>query len=454
MIKISQPDMIVIGAGLTGLTLSYYLRKAGKNVLLIEESKYPGGLIRTITEDGFIFEAGANTGVVGSAELVQLFRDLNLEFEFPHSSCRTFWIWKEDKWHALPSGFFSAISTSLLSFKDKMKMLAEPFRRKKHMRNETVAKLFKRRLGRNFFKYVVDPLISAVYAGDPARLTVRFVFPKLYALERKYGSLLWGTIRSRKFFMAERSAGITNTLFSVKGGLENLIRELVSQIGEEYILTGVTNVQVQAVFERYACRFKFEGDDYQVVTEKLISTVDGLSVRSLFPFIPEEVIHRISAIRYAKVVQVVVGYRNWNGIPLRAFGGLVPSEEEKDILGILFPSAMFQERAPDGGALLSVTLAGIKRPDLYWKTDKELIRIVLEKMRKMMQCADGPDLIRIFRYEKGIPQYEFTSKLRLFYIQEIENAYPGLILAGNMRDGIRISDRVKQAKQIADELLA
>lgn len=445
--------MIVIGAGLTGLTLSYYLRKAGKNVLLIDESKSPGGLIRTISENGFVVEAGANTGVVGSSELVQLFRDLNLEFEFPRSGCRTFWIWKEGKWHALPSGFFSAISTSLFSFKEKMKMLAEPFREKKHMRNETVEKLFKRRLGHNFFKYVIDPVISAVYAGDPAKLTVRFVFPKLFALERKYGSLLWGTIRNRKDFMTERSAGVTKTIFSVKGGLENLIRELVSQIGEECILTGVSNVQVQPFSKSYVCRFNIEGDDYQVVAEKLISTADGLSVKSLFPFIPEEVINRICAIRYAKVVQVVVGYRKWNGIPLRAFGGLIPSEEEKDILGISFPSAMFQERAPEGGALLSVTLAGIKRPDLYWKTDEELSSIVLDKMRKMMQCADKPDLIRIFRYEKGIPQYEFTSKLRLFYIQEIENAYPGLILAGNMRDGIRICERVKQARQIADELL-
>ena len=96
----------------------------------------------------------------------------------------------------------------------------------------------------------------------------------------------------------------------------------------------------------------------------------------------------------------------------------------------------------------------MKRPDIYLKTDREIETLVLDSMKSMMKCADKPDLIRIFRYEKAIPQYESTTELRLFTIQEIEKAYPGLILAGNMRDGIGMSDRVKQAKQIADQLLA
>lgn len=453
MMEFSKPDIIIIGAGLTGLTAAYYLRKAGKKVLLIEQHNRPGGVIRTITEDGFTFEAGPNTGVISSAELVQLFHDLKLQFEVPGKASRARWIWKKGRWHALPAGLFSAIFTPLFKFKDKIRVLGEPFRRKRHRLNESVAKLVKRRLGKSFLRYAVDPFISGIYAGDPEKLIVRFALPRLYALEHKYGSFVKGTIKRRKIIAAEKAAGITKSVFSVEGGLENLVRTLIREIGEEYIITGAMDVRVEPLQKKFACRFNVNGESRELVTERLISTVDGLSVASLLPFIPQEVMGKITAIRYAKVVQVVVGFRNWKGIPLQAFGGLIPSKEKKDILGILFPSALFKNRAPEGGALLSVFAGGIKRPDIYLKTDEEIKTIVFESIKSMMKCADKPDLVRIFRYEKAIPQYESTTELRLFTIQEIEKAYPALILAGNMRDGIGMSDRVKQAKQIADQLL-
>lgn len=448
-----QTDVMIIGAGLTGLALAYYLRKAGVNVLIVEQSERIGGVICSISEDEFTFEAGTNAGIINSAELVQLSRDLNIEIEIPDSKRKSYWVWKEDNWHALPSGLFSTISTSLFTFKDKIRILKEPFQGRDHRRNESVERLFKRRLGRSFFKYVVDPFISAIYAGDPEKLCVRFALPEYYALEREYGSIVWGSIKRRKGILTDKSVGVTKSFFSVKGGIEHLIRALLNEVGEKHVFTGVTNVRVEPIQGKYACQFKIEGDSYEVVADKLISTIDGLSIASLFPFIPEEVVGKISTIRYAKVIQVVAGYKNWKGIPLNVFAGLVPSNEEKDILGIFFPSSIFRNRAPENGALISVSVGGIKRPDLYLKTDEELIDIVLENMKEMLQCTDKPDLIRVFRYEKGIPQYEFNTKLRLFTIQEVEKAYPGLILAGNMRDGIGISDRVKQAKEIVDNLL-
>lgn len=450
--KVSKPDIIIIGAGLTGLTTAYYLRKAGKKVLLIEQHNRPGGVIRTISEDGFIYEAGPNTGVISSAALVQLFHDLKLQFEVPGETGKARWIWKKGRWHALPSGLLSAIFTPLFKFKDKIRVLGEPFRRRRHRLNESVAKIVKRRLGKSFLRYAVDPFISGVYAGDPEKLIVRFALPKLYDLEHEYGSFIKGAIKRRKIIAAEKAAGITKSVFSVAGGLEKLIQVLVKEIGEEHIITGALDVGVEPLHDKFLCKFNVNGESRELVAEKIVSTVDGLSVASLLPFIPQEVMDKITAIRYAKVVQVVVGFRNWKGIPLRAFGGLIPSKEKKDILGILFPSALFKNRAPEGGALLSVFAGGIRRPEIYKKTDEELKDIVFDSLEEMMNCIDRPDLIRIFRYEKAIPQYESTTELRLFTIQEIEKAYPGLILAGNMRDGIGMSDRVKQAKQIADAL--
>ena len=449
-----QTDVVIIGAGLTGLTLAYYLRKASKDVLLIEQSSRVGGVIRTFSEAGFTYEAGPNTGMISSVEIVQLFHDLNMQFEVPDDTAKARWIWKKGKWHALPTGLISAIFTPLFSLKDKIRVLGEPLRRRKNRPNESISVLVRRRLGKSILRYAVDPFVSGIYAGDPNKLIVRFAMPKLYALEREHGSFVKGAIKRRKIIAAEKAAGITKSVFSVSGGLENLVRALEKEIGKERILTNVEDAQVNPVQGQYACSFRLNNESYVISASKVVSTVDGLSVAHIFPFIHAEVINKITAIRYAKVIQVAVGFKLWKGISLDAFGGLVPTKEKKDILGILFPSALFRHRSPEGGALLSFFIGGIKRPDLFDKTDEELLEIINDAMEQMMDCPYKPDLIKIFRYEKAIPQYESSTELRLFTIQEVEKSYPGMLLAGNLRDGVGMSDRVKQAKQIADSIIA
>ena len=124
-------DVTVIGAGLTGLTTAFYLKKAGKSVTVVERSHRVGGVIRTFSHDGFTYEAGPNTGVLSSPELVQLFDDLgsscSLETANPNAKRRL--IWKNGAWNALPSGLGSAIGTPLFSFGDKLRILGEPFRK-------------------------------------------------------------------------------------------------------------------------------------------------------------------------------------------------------------------------------------------------------------------------------------------------------------------------------------
>jgi oxygen-dependent protoporphyrinogen oxidase len=174
----------------------------------------------------------------------------------------------------------------------------------------------------------------------------------------------------------------------------------------------------------------------------------------MLPFIPSETIQNISGLNYGRVVQVSAGYKKWSGARLDAFGGLVPAVEKRDILGILFPSSIFEGRAPEGGALLSVFLGGVKNPEAIEKNDKEIASIVLKEISATLFNSTDPDLLRINRYMHAIPQYEKSSGLRFETIKNIQEKHPGLILAGNIRDGIGMADRVKQAKTISDILSA
>jgi oxygen-dependent protoporphyrinogen oxidase len=186
-----------------------------------------------------------------------------------------------------------------------------------------------------------------------------------------------------------------------------------------------------------------EAENIRLKSPVVISTAGAYNLPALLPFISHEVLSPLTSLKYAGIIQVAMGYTEWSGSSLDAFGGLIPSKENRQVLGILFPSAMFEGRAPEGGALLSVFLGGVKKPE----------EIVLREVESTLFSTRRPDLLKIFRYCNAIPQYEKSSGERLDCIRRIQEDYPGLILAGNIRDGIGMADRVKQAKMISDSLI-
>ncbi len=164
-----KKEVTIIGAGLTGLSLAYYLQQAGMEVLLLEKEERPGGVINSVEEGGFIYETGPNTGILGNPEIVELFGELAglCELETANPMAKNRWIWKSGQWHPLPAGLAAAIKTPLFTGGDKLRILGEAFRKKGNDPMESVAGLVKRRLGESYLDYAVDPFISGIYAGDP-----------------------------------------------------------------------------------------------------------------------------------------------------------------------------------------------------------------------------------------------------------------------------------------------
>ncbi len=447
-----KTDVVILGAGLTGLSLGFFLKKAGVDFVIIEKEDTTGGVINTVKKDGFIFETGPNTGVLSTTELVELFEGLSdsCTLEKADTSANKRYILKNGKWEPLPSGLISAIKTPLFTFGDKLRILGEPFRKPGIDPDESVARLVRRRLGKSFLDYAVNPFISGVYAGDPEKLITRYALPKLYALEHNYGSFIKGSIAKARQKKTELEKKATREVFSARGGLSNLINALSEKIGAERILSGFNNTIVNP----WASGFTIttgnkESKIVQINAKKVVSTLGGYNLPAVLPFINSGDLENITNLEYAKVVQVSLGYNSWVGMKLDAFGGLVPEKEKRKILGILFPSAIFGDRAPQSGALLSVFLGGMRDPELIDKNDNEITDIVLEEIRKTLNSQKSPDLLRISRYRHAIPQYGKDSGERLESIKRIEASNPGLILAGNIRDGIGMADRVKQAKAIA-----
>lgn len=443
----------IIGAGLTGLTAAYYLSQKGIEVVVYERDAQPGGVIRTHREKGFVYESGPNTGVLGQPEALELLEALapDCKVEIADEAAKARWIWKGNRWHALPSGLWSGITTPLFSFKDKLRLLGEPFRRKGNNPAETLAQMVERRMGKSFLQYAVDPFILGIYAGDPNYLVTKYAMPKLYQLEQRYGSFIGGALKKAREPKTERDRKATREVFSVEGGLDHIVKALTVRVGMENIRTDCGDITV----------VPGESGGYQIATGKgtdtgyshVITTVGARSLQQLIPFAWNENLDKICCLRYARVVQLSIGFNKWEGIPLKSFGGLVPFEEHRDVLGALFISSFLKNRAPEGGALLAVFMGGLRRPEMAGLTDEEIIALASRELMEMMQLPRfEPDLLVIHRYEEAIPQYGPESADKMETIGQIEQNHPGLLLAGNIRDGIGMADRIRQGRLVADQV--
>ena len=447
MSKKHKPHIAIVGAGLTGLTTAYYLKRAGSNVHLFEKSDRVGGVIKTLHENGFTFETGPNTGVLSHPEAAELLENLqdDCETEIADDSAKARWIWKDGRWEPLPSGVVSGIKTPLFTFSDKVRLLGEPFRKKGENPNETLKELVLRRMGQSFLDYAVDPFILGIYSGDPAQLVTKYALPKLYRLEQDYGSFIGGGIKKARQPKTDWEKKATREIFSVKGGLQNLIDALLKNVGEENVSLNKTGLS----FEKEG-QNQFKTNLSKMQFSHVISTAGAYELANLFPFIDPERINKINKLQYAKVVQVTLGFKKWEGLPLNAFGGLVPFKENRDVLGILFLSSFLENKAPEEGALLSVFLGGIRKPEMAELDDEQIKEVVKKEVTEMMGLSNfEPDMLKISRYQHAIPQYGAESEEKLKAISETEKEFPGLILAGNIRDGIGMADRIRQGRKLA-----
>lgn len=447
-----KKKVAVIGAGLTGLTTAFYLKKAGIDFRVFEQSKRVGGVIQSVEKDGFLYENGPSTGVHGNPEAAELIEELGdaCELEIANADAKFRWIWKGDRWEALPSGLMGGIKTPLFTWYDKFRILGEPFRKPGTDPNESLAQLVRRRMGESFLKYAVDPFILGIYSGDPEKLVVKYALPKLYNLEQKYGSFIGGTMKKAKEPKTDRDKKATREVFSTKGGLKSLINALADAVGCENIQLNTTGLKAELTGSKYKLT-----SDSGILDEfdEVISTVGGHSLRKLFPFLPNAQLQKIEAMTYAKVVQVSIGFKKWEGIPIKAFGGLIPFHENRDVLGVLFLSSFLSGRAPEGGALLSTFLGGVRKPEMVDLPDDQIKLLVEKEIKTMLGLTKWqPDLLVINRYQHAIPQYGFESADRLAAITELESSFPGLTLGGNIRDGIGMADRMKQGRMLVESI--
>lgn len=445
-------DTLIIGAGLTGLCCAHHLHKEGHSFRLLEKTDRVGGVIRSIQTDDFLFETGPNTGVVSNQELLDLFDDLQGLCTFtparPEAQIRL--ILKKGKWHALPSSLLSAIKTPLFSWKDKLSILAEPFRKKGDDALESIASMVSRRLGSSILDYAIDPFIGGIYAGNTEELVVKYALPKLYALEQSYGSFIKGAIAKKKAAKRSKEKPLNKEVFSIEGGLEQLPKAL-SQAIQAQILLDCKEIRIERLTKG---DFLVRCKQGHFLAKHIITTTGAYELPKLLSFLPSPLLQNLSKLTYAPVVSVSIGFKHWPGTALKGFGGLIPSKEKRPCLGILFLSSFLTHRAPSQGCLFTIYLGGTRHPDIIQWDDQQIVALVEQEVKVLFHLPRfHPDLLSIHRHQHAIAQYSRSTVDRIAAIGEVEKNYPGLFLGGNIQGGVGIADRVKQGKELAQKIL-
>jgi oxygen-dependent protoporphyrinogen oxidase len=438
-------SVAIIGGGITGLTAAFRLQQRGIPVILYEAGNRVGGVIQSVRQDGFLAECGPNTILETSPKISALINDLGLEgrrmYSDPAAANR--YLVRDGKLVPLPDSFLRFLRTPLFSTAAKLRLLAEPFIGPAAADcEESVAEFVLRRLGREFLDYAINPLVGGVYAGDPARLSVKQAFPKLNAVEQKYHSLIVGQFlgsRERKR-RAEVSKQNANKL-SFDEGLQVLTDELARQLGSAVRL-GSPVTAIQQTKQGWVVAASIDGKQCWTGHSAVFfaGTAHRLAqLQILAENAPD--LSSLSEIYYPPVASIVLGFRRQDvAHPLDGFGMLIPQVEGFDTLGAVFSSSLFQNRAPAGQVTLTSYLGGARNPDLALQEPAALVRLVVEDLRKLLGVRGRPTFEHQFVYRKAIPQYEVGYGQFKELMSRAETKCPGLFLGGHYRDGISLGD--------------
>lgn len=442
--------IVILGAGISGLTSAYWLFKKGFDIKILEAASKSGGSMQTEIIDNFLIDYGPNSGLETTPLIRQIVEEVGLvdEFVYANESSKNRYILKNNELHALPMNPLLFIKTKLFSTKAKLRLLAEPFVGKSvDGYYQSVAEFVRRRLGSEFLDYAIDPFVSGVFAGDPEKLSVKSAFPKLYRLEEVYGGLIKGMIKGAKERKqrAEQSKQSAK-MFSFINGMQSFPQAIAKKL-EQNILYECIVKKVKKVDDKWEITYEKSGQLNKIYSDIVFSTVPAYVASKIFDELDSELSDHLNEIYYPPVMVLYLGFKKESvQTPLDGFGFLIPSKEQKHFLGAIWSSAIFPNRCDKDNAAFTLFIGGARSPHLFDIEKEKLIDIVLKEFKEIMKIKSDPLILKDKFWEKAIPQYNLGYIEHELYFEKFESNNPGIFLSGNYRGGISVGDCVKNSE--------
>lgn len=470
---------VVIGAGFSGLAAAETLAEAGWQTTVVDAAGRAGGVVETVREEGWLVERSADSFLTARPEALEAVERLGLEGEIlaVQPSARRALVLGRGKLHAVPTGFrlmvpgrlSSILTSSLLSPAGKLRVVMERFVATSTLDDESLESFAVRRLGREAFERIVQPLVSGIWTADPARLSMAAALPDFLAMEKRSGSLRNG--EKMRLLTAGGMEGTAGARYGQFVTLASGLDIFPSRWCDALQKVGVQFVHGRAVRIERTDRFRLTVEASEQGHAAAVSQfaapssplleADGLIVTSpapraapLLKEVSPLLASELSAIEYAGSAVVCLGYpRESVEHPLNAAGLVIPRQEQRKILAVSFSSSKFPGRAPAGHVLLRVFLGGALDPEAAMLDDAALVQRATNEVAELLGARGKPILTRVERWESAMPQYHLGHRKLVAKIKQLSHQIPGFGIAGAALEGVGIPQVIASGQASARQVV-
>jgi len=449
------PDVLIVGAGIAGLTTAYELTRSGVDCALLERSDRPGGVIFSEEIDRFTIDGGPDSLLVQKPAGIALCRELGLgDRLIPTGKPRLAYIQRGGALHALPAASVLGIPTrarpfiasGLFSWAGKIRMGAELFvPPRRDDADESIGAFIGRRFGREAATYLAEPLLAGIHAGDVDRLSVRALFPQFVEAERTHGSLLRAFRARARTPQPTTSPDLADGAFrSLPGGLSEMVDALTRALPKGTMCTGATATELAREGLGFVVTMR-SGES--IAARAVVLAAPAFVASALLRDYDAELSRLCGEIPYTSSAAVVLAFaKDAVTHSLNGSGFVVPRAEGHDVLAASWLSSKWPGRAPDGRVLLRAFVGGARDPRALERSDAELVAQSLRALRPLLGIRGEPQFSRVYRWERANAQHEVGHLARMESIDRALSQHPGLFLTGSGYRGVGIPDCISDAR--------
>lgn len=455
---------IIIGAGISGLAVAYYLQKLGKPYLILEASDRVGGYLQSVREGNYLFEMAANS-ILADTTIVDFLQEIGLSDEilYPNTTSNKRYILKNGRYCALPSSPPSLLFNSFFSWKTKFKLLKEFRNKTLSPENETVAEFFERHFGKEIVEYAVNPFVMGIYAGNPEKLLIAKTFPQLLEMEKNYGSVIKGLMKTK--------SGARKLSLNFKAGIETLPKAIAIYLNKllggskppnSYIKFGTKVINIIPIskenFQDDFADNNLGNHKYCIETSKDNYFCDNIVITSpsfqTQVFVNQHFVEFSDALQKLHYPPLTVVHSVFKkaavGLKLDGFGGLHPKIENQFSAGAIWTSSVLENRCPDDEIMLTNFIGGEIAPEKAQLSDELLLQNLNKELQALYKITELPVLQRITRWKQAIPQYDKNMIKTDEMIETL--AEKRIFVAANWNLGVSLADAVKKGRELAEKL--
>ncbi|GAB4119804.1 MAG: protoporphyrinogen oxidase [Roseiflexaceae bacterium] len=462
--------VVIIGGGITGLSSLYTLEQAARaagialRCTLIERDQRLGGKILTervqLEGQSFLVEGGPDSFVAQKPWAAELAREIGLGGALHGSepAKHATYVLHRGQPKPLPEGTLLIVPTKFMPF--ALSPLISPLGKLRMAfdfvlparsgdQDESLADFIRRRLGREVLDRLAEPLMSGIHSAECERQSLLATFPRFHDTEKRYGSLIRGMIAARAA-AAKRPAAETTPFMTLRGGIGSLITALRERISSPLLLgRSVRQIRPGEVAGQHVVDLD---DGTRLVADAVVVTTPAYTAADLLSELSPALANALRELRYVSTATVTLGFpENAIRSDLAGYGVIIPRSEKRSINACTISSRKFAGRAPAGSALVRAFLGGSRTPEALALSDDALLNMVRRELREILGIQASPQFARIYRWERGNPQYDVGHLERIAAIEALQPQ--GIILAGAAYRGVGIPDCIKQGREAANSAL-